>query len=297
MQTFDKKEIKRKYTSGKPGNVLDADYFYFDTAPQDHKDLAIVCGGYEKCAPDFEINRNNYPYYFVKYTVKGRGALWINSQSLALRPGVLTGFGPGTPHHYKSDAANPMEHIFITFLGDECPDLLSKSTLAENHYMRAENPDDTLNLLSKVLHLGHEKMDFAQDICCAYLRILLLEQAAYSTQARSRDKFPISRRTYQDCKRYIDTHFSHIQSPGQAADQCGIDVRYLSVLFKRYCHTSPSQYLRRLKLNKAANLMLTTDLTIKEIAFRVGFDDPYHFSKNFKKSHGKSPDNYRKDHT
>jgi len=294
MKTGEKQKIKRKYTSGKPGNVIEADYFYFDTAPREHNDLAIVCGGYEKCAPDFDINRSNYPYYFIKYTVNGKGTLHIDSRSHALRPGILTGFAPGTPHHYKADPANPMEHIFITFLGDDCAGLFAKSTLAEKHCILSDNPDETLNLLNKILLLGHEKIDYAQEICCAYLRILLLEQPAYLT--RNKANFPISKGTYLDCKRYIDTHFSTIKSPSEVAEKCGIDVRYLSVLFKRYCHISPSQYLQRLKLNKAANLLLTTDLAIKEVAYRVGFEDPYHFSKNFKELHGQSPNHYRKNH-
>ena len=286
--------IKKKYASGKPGHVLDAAYFYYDTAPKDHKDLAIVCGGYEKCAPDFDINRNKYPYYFVKYTVKGRGTLNINTRTLPLRPGILTGFGPGTPHHYKADPKNPMEHIFITFLGEECPNLFQKSMLSDEHYIFIKDPDETFSLFNKILRTGLEKNDYSQDICCACLRILLLEQASFL--ARKSGNYPISRGTYQQCKKYIDASFSSIKSPGEVADHCNIDVRYLSVLFKRYCHISPSRYLMRLKLNNAVNLLLTTDLSIKEIAAKVGFEDPYHFSKNFKLMHGDSPHHYRQDH-
>ncbi len=294
MRAANKKKIKKKYTSGKPGNVLDAEYFYYDTAPQDHKDLAIVCGGYEKCAPDFEINRSNYPYFFVKYIVKGRGTLRIKSKTLQLRPGVLTGFEPKTPHHYRADPNNPMEHIFCTFIGSECRDLFQKSTLSTIHHIEASNPEETLAFFNKMLALGFEKKEYSQDICCAYLRLILLEQASNIT-IHNMD-FSVSKKTFQDCKQFIDKHFSSIKSPSEVATHCAIDVRYLSVLFKRYYHISPSQYLMRLKLNKAINLLLTTDLSIKQIAGIVGFEDPYHFSKNFKKAHACSPLNYRKHH-
>ncbi len=287
-------KIRKMYTTEFPGHVADADYFYYDTAPGDHKELAIVCGGYEKCAPDFDINRSNYPYYFIKYTVKGKGTLQIGSQTFPLKPGILTGFKPGTAHRYKADPENPMEHIFITFAGDESGNLLEKSTLAARHFIETAHPDKTLGLFNKILHTGHEKPEFSQEICCAYLRVILLEQAA--SLIHSNAYFSISAKTHQDCKKYIDAHFSSIKSPRQVADKCGIDVRYLSALFKRYSHVSPSQYLMGLKLNKAANLLLTTDLAIKNVAFQVGFEDPYHFSKNFKKFHGRSPNNYRRDH-
>ncbi|MEN8127218.1 MAG: AraC family transcriptional regulator [Planctomycetota bacterium] len=289
-----RRKIKKKYTTGTPGKVVNADYFYYDTAPGDAKGLAIVCGGYEKCAPDFDINRNTYPYFFIKYTLSGEGTLEINSQTLPLRSGILTGFEPGTAHHYKSDPNNPMEHIFVTFIGNQAANLFRKSTLATKHFIEVANQDKTLDLFNQILQAGHEKPSFSQEICCAYLQILLLEQSSSSIQPITSSA--ISMETYQKCKKYIDTHFSSVKSPGNVADKCGIDVRYMSTLFKKHCYIPPGQYLTRLKFNKAANLLLTTGLTVKEIAFQVGFEDPYHFSKNFKKFHGYSPRLYRIKH-
>ena len=289
-----RKKIKEKYTSGTPGNVVDADYFYYDTVPSEFREMAIVCGGYEKCAIDFDINRNNYPYYFIKYTLKGKGTLEINNQVLSLKPGVLTGFEPGTAHHYTTDAANPMEHIFITFIGSEAGDLFQKSTLGQQHYIEASDTEGMLRICQKILNTGLYKPVFSQEICCSYLRILLLEQAASLSNPTT--NVSISMSTYQKCRRYIDLHFSAIQSSGEVAEKCDIDVRYMASLFKKYAHITPSHYIMCLKLNKAANLLLTTDFKIKDISYHVGFYDPYHFSKNFKQFHGRSPNKYRSDH-
>ena len=286
--------INRKYTSGMPGNVMDAEYFYYDTAPDYNHDLAIICGGYEKCAPDFDINRSNYPYYFVKYTIRGKGTLDINAQTIQLRPGILTGFESGTAHHYKADPIDPMEHIFITFVGRRATELFTKSTLRQKHFIETADANSMQKLCHKILDIGLQKPPFSQEICCHYLCILLIEMAV--SCANSTTQLSLSMRTYQKCKAYIDAHFSWIQTPGEVAEQCDIDVRYMASLFKKHCHTSPSQYIMALKLNKAANLLLTTDDKIKEIAEQVGFLDPYHFSKNFKQFHGKSPNHYRKQH-
>lgn len=286
--------IKKKYTSGRPGRVLEAEYFYYDTAPDYNKDLAIVCGGYEKCAPDFDINRSNYPYCFVKYTIRGKGVLEINGHSLPLRPGTLTGFEPGTAHHYKADPNDPMEHIFITFVGRQAAELFNKSMLGRNHFIEQTDIEPTLKVFQKILNIGLQKPPFSQEICCHYLCILLLELTASSANIVT--QLSQSVRTYQKCKAYVDANFSQILSPGEVAEQCEIDVRYMAGLFKKYCHIPPSQYIMGLKLNKAANLLLTTDLKIKEVAGQVGFDDPYHFSKNFKQFHGRSPKHYRQEH-
>lgn len=292
-QRFQKK-IKKKYTSGIPGHVLDAEYFYYDTAPHENQELAIVCGGYEKCAPDFDINRNKYPYFFVKYTLRGKGVLEINNQVLPLKPGVLTGFESGTPHHYRADAADPMEHIFITFIGGQAGRLFRKSDLGQRHYLETADRQGMLKICQKILATGLQKPPFSQELCCSYLRILLLEEA--SLLPRIGKNVSISMNTYRNCKGYIDSNFSSILSPYEVAEQCGINVRYMAALFKKHDRISPSHYIMRLKLNKAANLLLTTHLKIKDIAEQVGFYDPYHFSKNFKQFHGRSPNSYRLEH-
>ncbi len=286
--------IKKQYTTEKPGIVSDAQYFYYDTAPNFNKQLAIVCGGYEQCAPEYDINRINYPYYFIKYTIQGKGILNINSQTINIKPGILTGFESGTAHHYTADPDDPMKHYFITFVGSESKSLFLKSYLNKKHYVEVENTEETLFLFQKIMELGNSRPDNSQEICCSYLRIILLEHALKSVKAKA--CFSMSMVTYQECKHYIDSNFSTISSIIEVAHKCKVDARYMSSLFKRYCHISPSQYLMRLKLNKAANLLLNSDMTIKEISHEIGFTDQYHFSRNFKKYHGVSPKHYRNKH-
>ncbi len=288
------RQVKRKYITGEADSVRESQYFYYDTAPNYNDQLAIVCGGYEKCSPIYNINRNNYPYYFVKYTITGRGYLERKGEQFVLHPGVLTGFGPAEAHHYRSDPENPLEHIFITFLGTESAPLLQKSNLAAGNILEVANPEETMNLFQHILQTGLERPAHSQEICCNYLRIMLLQQASHQALAKSLTTPSLA--TYRTCLQFIHSHFSQIQSPRDAAEACHVDVRYMSTLFKRYCHIPPSQYIMRLKLNKAANLLLHTELPVKNVGLEVGFDDPYHFSNCFKKFHGRSPRNYRRAH-
>ena len=57
---------------------------------------------------------------------------------------------------------------------------------------------------------------------------------------------------------------------------------------------SPTEYLRVIRLKKAAELLLTEDLTIAEISYKVGINDPYYFSKCFKNQFGIAPSVYQK---
>jgi len=64
-------------------------------------------------------------------------------------------------------------------------------------------------------------------------------------------------------------------------------------VFRRLTGASPLQYVQRLRLEKAQQLLLTTDLSIAEIAQRAGHRDPFLFSRVFKKKCGASPTVYR----
>ena len=57
---------------------------------------------------------------------------------------------------------------------------------------------------------------------------------------------------------------------------------------------TPNDYIRKIRLEKAAELLLTTNMTAAEVAYKVGFDDQYYFSKSFKRYFGQPPSQYRK---
>ncbi|NDW11478.1 response regulator [Bacteroides sp. 214] len=57
---------------------------------------------------------------------------------------------------------------------------------------------------------------------------------------------------------------------------------------------APNEYVRIIRMKKAAELLMGTDLNVSEISYQVGIEDPYYFSKCFKGQFGKSPTQYRK---
>jgi len=289
-----KEDLSSQYPQALEGSVQQAKYFFFETGPDSTRELAIVFGGFEICSPDFEIKRSTYPYYIIEYVTKGKCSLEINHRPHQLKKGTLGGFTPGVPHHYKNDPQHPMEHIFVAFVGSEAADLFQKSSLASQGVIELANPGETFFLMEQILKKGLEKTEFSQSLCCHYLRALLLEQAC--RLASSGPSTSLAMATYRECKRYIDDHFSRLYSPRPVADACGINVRYLARLFRQFDEITPQEYIMGLKLNMAASLLLTSSRPIHQIAAQVGFEDPYNFSRNFKKFHGLSPRNYRLAH-
>jgi len=252
----------------------------------------IVFGGYEMCEPDFEIRRNTYPYYVLELGLKGLCRLTINAREHHLQNGIIGGFSPRSPHYYKCDFSVPFEHWFIAFTGTDARKLFTASNLAAQGATIAD--EKIIRIFEQIIKHGLHKSIYSQQICSSYLRILLLLLASQSSVT---DKVQsVVSQTWQKCRQFIDENFSTIKLPSEAANACGVNVRYMSRLFKRFGSITPNEYILRLKLNKAANMLLTSTHSIGQIAMEVGYFDPYHFSRNFKQFYGQSPRRYRNTH-
>ena len=89
---------------------------------------------------------------------------------------------------------------------------------------------------------------------------------------------------------YTDPNFS-VQD---ISDYINISEVHLRRIFKQSLNISPIKYINFLKLEKAKNMLISSNYTVAEVAQSVGFEDPYYFSKLFKKEIGISPSSYRK---
>ena len=85
-----------------------------------------------------------------------------------------------------------------------------------------------------------------------------------------------------------------MQSLDEIAKESFVDKTYVCRLFQRFDQQTPYQYLTRLKMNKAAELLEDSTMLIKEISAAFGYDDPFHFSRIFKNVLGISPKEFRR---
>ena len=81
------------------------------------------------------------------------------------------------------------------------------------------------------------------------------------------------------------------------AAECGVTMIHFRRIFKEYAGVSPQQFLLRARLNKAAELLRSTRLSIKEIAYLSGWEDEYYFSRQFRQKFQISPQRYRREIT
>ncbi|MEX3617693.1 response regulator transcription factor [Paenibacillus glucanolyticus] len=96
-------------------------------------------------------------------------------------------------------------------------------------------------------------------------------------------------------KRYIEENYAMEDlSLQEVADSLGMSVTYLSRTFKNETNMNFVKYLVQIRMEKARELLAEPELSAQETAYRVGFSDYVHFSKTFKKYHGLTPSEYRK---
>ncbi|MEF9989979.1 MAG: AraC family transcriptional regulator [Christensenellaceae bacterium] len=97
----------------------------------------------------------------------------------------------------------------------------------------------------------------------------------------------------QIVKNYIAENYMKKISLNELADLAGFSVSYLSKIFKEETQKSISSYINHERIESAKKLLKTTDISLVDLAYVVGFEEQSYFTKVFKKLEGVSPGRYR----
>jgi len=102
-----------------------------------------------------------------------------------------------------------------------------------------------------------------------------------------------TKKTVQKAIKYIQENFKKDISLDEVSEHVHISPYYFSKLFKKEQKVNFIDYLTDLRINKAKELLTTTDMSIKEICSNVGYSNPNYFSRSFKKNVGISPTEFK----
>ena len=102
------------------------------------------------------------------------------------------------------------------------------------------------------------------------------------------------RKLAENCLHYLHENFRRIRSMDEAARNCHVSRGHLYTLFQTHFQVTPKEYLERLKINTATDLLMQTDSTMERIAEETGYADAPTFSKAFKRRNGVSPAEWRR---
>ncbi|MNG12783.1 HTH-type transcriptional activator Btr [compost metagenome] len=92
---------------------------------------------------------------------------------------------------------------------------------------------------------------------------------------------------------YIQENFDKDLNMAMVSNHVSFNYSYFSQAFKEYTGESFVHYLKRLRIERARELLATTDFKVYEISEKAGFENVKHFSRVFKEMEGVSPQEYR----
>lgn len=272
-------------------DVTEARRFYLDLKPTRHQRLTVVCGGLEYCSPQYAIHRKTFPFYSVEYVARGNGQVKLREQISPLSPGVVFSYGPGVSHDIAGDPAHPLVKYFVDFSGGHAPALLKHCHLPPGCVAQVFPPNTLAVIFDELIQSGLRLGRGNAELCTKLLECLTLKIASANAPLKGAETLAFA--TYQQCRRHIEQNFRHLKTLEQIALECHADQAYLCRLFRRYDQQSPYQFLLRRKMNHAAERLQQPGALVKQVAEEAGFNDPFHFSRVFRKVFGLAPAEFR----
>ena len=267
--------------------VTGARYIFLNRAPRRAEPLALVMGGREHCNPDYAISRRRFPFYGLEYVVAGRGSVELAGARHELGPGVVFAYAPAMACAIRTDPREPMVKYFLSFAGTGALGRLRRCGVAPGRTRQLAAHAEIASVLEDLVREGQRSGALAGRICGALFEFLLLkieDTATLVTHARDP-----AREAFLRCKALIDAQAERLGTLEEIARAASVEASSVCRWFRRYQGTSPYQYLLRRKMNLAAEHLVENGGLVKEAAQRVGFADPYHFSRAFKSVHGVAP--------
>jgi len=270
--------------------IATARRFYLDLQPTLKNELTVISGGWERCTPEYMTQRKGFPYLGIEYVAQGEGVLVLQDRTYKLMPGTVFSYGPGVAHDIRTDAKKCLLKYFVDFTGHKSERLLREAGLWPGAVTMVSTPTDIRETLDTLIEKGLQTTPHAPRLCAILLEYLIRSIEANTIQYGSNQSPAFS--TYLRCRQLIEAQFMTLRTLEETATRCHVDAAYLCRLFRRYDHSSPYQFLLRLKMNRAADILRSRGGMVKQLADQLHYPDAYTFSRAFKAVHGFSPSRF-----
>lgn len=225
--------------------------------------------------------------YQLLYIDAGGGRLDYGGKLYHLNGGMLVLYPPHMRQHYRFDAQLRSDFYWIHFAGSGAEALLQSLGLAGGVYHTGPLPGfvslcKAMTLEAQLRRSAHRQMTAA--LC---MQLLVLSARAAAGQVRANGRLEqVLELMHSGAGLYDNDYYAQL---------CGVTKFHFIKLFKQYTGQTPHIYQTVLLMDKAAMLLETTDMRVGEIAAFLGYDDPFYFSRLFRKYKQTSPKAYRID--
>ncbi|MFP4698705.1 MAG: AraC family transcriptional regulator [Eubacteriales bacterium] len=248
----------------------------------------------------FPLAKNHYrerkegiEEYILIYCTDGKGTIEVNDKKHELSENCAFCIPKNTKHRYYSSVDNPWSILWIHFKGDDtihyplnyCKVVQLKSIRASKRIIFLF--DMVFNVLEKNYTLGN--FIYLSEVLSLILSEVYYRSKSSDTETQNKHLTFAIRYMYKNLDKSLTLSI--------LAKELELSKSYLNTLFTKHTKRSPIDFFISLKMDEACKLLKLTDLYIYEVGQKLGYDDPYYFSRIFKKFIGMSPRAYKKVNT
>lgn len=220
----------------------------------------------------------------------GVGWCELDGRTLEVPPGTALVIPPGTPHLYRADSEHPWTIWWLHVVGEDVAHLIE--SIMQEHRGELVEVHDTFRAaaaIERVVDLMERDETRASLVAAAGAAWGLLAQLAADQLHGPRG----AREPIQQALDHLREHIAEPMTVPELARMAGLSRSHFTTLFREATGHSVVEYLRSLRMARARALLITTSMTIAEIAATVGYPDQFYFSRQFRKVNGSSPSGYR----
>lgn len=273
-------------------------------------DFIVLNLGYAKTIHYWGNRDISSPFLRVYYARKGKARLHLPSGDLDIEEGNMYLLPSYAPHSYECDPGFEFYYLFVFLNQKDKTNIFDTyhfpTTVKGNHATQLlfENychlyPQLNLPSLTAEEFDSHPSY---RDYANAFRQMANYEQLqlhglveillSYFVK-HAKPRLIVKDERIARLLDYIATHLNEAISVAQLADKACLTESHLVKAFRKGMGITPLQYIIRKKIQYAQTLLLSTTMTVKEIAAEVGMSDPSYFIRLFKKNIGFTPQEYR----
>lgn len=224
--------------------------------------------------------------------LKGSGRFKYENQFVEIKQGDIFCLFPNEMYEYRTNPHDCLEMIWIAFEGKQALSILNKIGFqVDVPFINNILNKAIIQAAEKILdHFRNKKFheDFSRLVLSYHLFELLFNQA-------NEKKVLLEKRNIDWLKKsidYMEIHFAEMVSVEDIANYIGLHRSYFTTQFKKEMGIAPIDYLQKLKMRKAVEMIEKSVFNLTEIAHSLGYSDLYSFSRAFKKFYRIPPSHY-----
>lgn len=233
--------------------------------------------------------------YQLVYITRGKGTLYTEENHTEINEGDMILLPPHIWHSYYPNKKSGWKEYWIGFEGAYIDKRFDEKFFPNGLTIyNIGVKDKIVDLYEQAINIANEEKSCHQQFLAGIANLILGMTIYYNNNKPDND---IVSKLIDKAKVIIRNNIFEDINLEDIANQVNMSYSWFRKQFKSMTGLSPAHYIQDLRVKQAKEIISTTNLSIKEIAFKLCFDNTAYFIKVFKKHTGYSPADYRKSFT